>query len=266
MEKKIVFFDIDGTMLNMPAGMYEPLPSTCVAVRELQAQGHYAVVASARGKLPSVLAKLNFDGFVGCNGNYITFQNEVFYDNYFRMDDLVFMLKLFAQYDAPYNFNGSQGIWSSPAGHPLLERHRELFGTAAAAEDEWMFSWQMSDIHASMVTVMFADASAMQACRACLPPDWQVDMYTSENIRMDIHRPGHTKGQGVRFLYEKLGIDFANTVAFGDAGNDLEMMRQVKYGIAMGNATEELKAAAFAVTDCVDQDGIYKALKTYGMI
>lgn len=266
MEKKIVFFDIDGTMLNLPAGMYEPLPSTCEAVRLLQEKGHYAVVASARGRLPAVLEKLNFDGFVGCNGNFITFQQEVLYDNYFKGEHIAFLLRLFREYDAPFNFNGSLGIWSSPAEHPVLQRHRDLFGVALTAGEEWLFSWQPEEIHSGMVTAMFATEKQLAACKDCLPEDWLVDVYTTENIRMDIHLPGHTKGKGVRFLHEKLGIDFANTFAFGDARNDLEMMRQVKYGIAMGNATEELKAAAFAVTDDVDKDGIYKALKLHKVI
>ncbi|WP_091750743.1 Cof-type HAD-IIB family hydrolase [Propionispora vibrioides] len=266
MEKKIVFFDVDGTMLHLPGGMYEPLPSTCEAVRLLQEKGHYAVVASARGKLPAVLEKLNFDGFIGCNGNYITFHQEVLYDNYFKPENLDFLLGLFREYDAPFNFTGSLGIWSSPADHPVLQRHRELFGADLSGDEPWLFSWQPEEIHSGMVTAMFAAEQQMLTCRDCLPKDWLVDMYTTENIRMDIHLPGHTKGKGVRFLHEKLGIDFANTFAFGDARNDLEMMRQVNYGIAMGNATEELKAAAFAVTDDVDKDGIYKALKKYGVI
>lgn len=266
MDKKIVFFDVDGTLLHLPAGLYEPLPSTYEAVRLLQKKGHYAVVASARGRLPAVLEKLNFDGFIGCNGNYITFHQQVLYDNFFQAEHIAFLLQLFREHDVPFNFAGNKGIWSSPAGHPVLQRHRELFGSALTADEEWLFAWQPADIHSGMVTAMFAAEQQMLNCRACLPEDWLVDMYTTENIRMDIHLPGYTKGKGVRFLHEKLGIAFDNTFAFGDARNDLEMMRQVNYGIAMGNATEELKAAAFAVTDDVDKDGIYKALKKYGVI
>lgn len=52
-------------------------------------------------------------------------------------------------------------------------------------------------------------------------------------------------------------------MAFGDAENDMEMIKTVKYGIAMGNAMDSLKQAAWDVTDTNDQMGIAKALDKY---
>ena len=57
------------------------------------------------------------------------------------------------------------------------------------------------------------------------------------------------------------GIDMSETVAFGDGGNDIPMLRKAGIGIAMGNASETVKAAAGYVTDSVDDNGIYNALK-----
>lgn len=50
------------------------------------------------------------------------------------------------------------------------------------------------------------------------------------------------------------------TVAFGDGGNDLSMIRQAGIGVAMGNATDELKRNADYITTSVDDDGILNAL------
>ena len=55
-------------------------------------------------------------------------------------------------------------------------------------------------------------------------------------------------------------------MAFGDGGNDSGMLRHAGIGVAMGNANEEVKAAADYVTTSVDEDGIYKALKHFGVI
>ena len=55
-------------------------------------------------------------------------------------------------------------------------------------------------------------------------------------------------------------------MAFGDGGNDIGMLRHAGIGIAMGNANDEVKAAADYVTASVDEDGIYKALKHFGVI
>ena len=55
-------------------------------------------------------------------------------------------------------------------------------------------------------------------------------------------------------------------MAFGDGDNDIDMLRYAHIGVAMGNAGEHVKTHADYVTACVDDDGIYKALKVYGLL
>ena len=52
------------------------------------------------------------------------------------------------------------------------------------------------------------------------------------------------------------GIAAADTIAFGDSSNDLSMLHAAGIGVAMGNASEEVKAACEAVTLSNDQDGV----------
>ena len=53
---------------------------------------------------------------------------------------------------------------------------------------------------------------------------------------------------------------------FGDGPNDVDMLRDVGFGVAMGNGCAKAKAAANYVTTDVDNDGIYRALKELGVI
>ena len=55
-------------------------------------------------------------------------------------------------------------------------------------------------------------------------------------------------------------------MAFGDGGNDISMLRHAAIGVAMGNASDEVKAAANYVTASVDDDGIKKALEHFNII
>ena len=57
-----------------------------------------------------------------------------------------------------------------------------------------------------------------------------------------------------------------DTYAFGDSMNDYEILKAAGTGIAMGNAVEELKAAADYVTDDIGDAGVYKACVHFGLI
>lgn len=78
---------------------------------------------------------------------------------------------------------------------------------------------------------------------------------------MDCMKPGINKGQAVKLLQESLGIKPEETMAFGDQLNDIEMLNQAYYSFAVGNAREEVKAAARFQTDTNVNDGVLKILK-----
>ena len=65
---------------------------------------------------------------------------------------------------------------------------------------------------------------------------------------------------------EYFHIPMSETYAFGDSMNDLEILQEAGTGIAMGNAVPALKEVADYVTDRIDEDGIYKACKHFGLI
>ena len=69
------------------------------------------------------------------------------------------------------------------------------------------------------------------------------------------------KGQGIRDICAVLGIDSSEVISFGDAANDIPMLREAGMGVAMGNAAETVKAAANMVTLSNNEDGIAAALE-----
>ena len=82
----------------------------------------------------------------------------------------------------------------------------------------------------------------------------------------DITANGADKGKGILAIAQHEGLDAANTIAFGDGGNDTSMIRQAGIGIAMGNAIDELKQQADYVTTTVDEDGILNALRHFCIV
>lgn len=99
----------------------------------------------------------------------------------------------------------------------------------------------------------------MAAMPHCVSARWHPEF-------TDITARGADKGSALHTMAAHLGIDIAETMAFGDGGNDLSIIREAGVGIAMGNALGEVKAAADHVTASVDEDGVALALRHYGVI
>ena len=77
---------------------------------------------------------------------------------------------------------------------------------------------------------------------------------------------GFSKATAIRDICDHFGIDRANTYAFGDSMNDLDMIRYAAHGVAMGNADPRLKEAADYVTKDLSDHGIYHALHYFSLI
>ncbi len=74
------------------------------------------------------------------------------------------------------------------------------------------------------------------------------------------------KDIGIKHVLEIYGLDLENAVAIGDGGNDVSMLKYVPNSIAMGNAKEFVKESATYVTDDIEKDGVYNALKRLKLI
>jgi len=73
---------------------------------------------------------------------------------------------------------------------------------------------------------------------------------------VEVATAGESKAVALEVLVDHLGIQAASAVAFGDGGNDIEMLQWAGTGVAMGNARAEVQAAADQVTAHVDEGGV----------
>lgn len=89
----------------------------------------------------------------------------------------------------------------------------------------------------------------------------KMDVCISGSCYLDFSGKNCNKGRGLSILQEHLGITYEETVAFGNADNDISMIRQAKYGYAVGNASEKLKKAACGVLAPVEEEPVLTKLK-----
>lgn len=89
----------------------------------------------------------------------------------------------------------------------------------------------------------------------------QLSVLRSNAYYLEVMAPGVGKAEGIRILCGHYGISLEEAAVFGDGENDMGMLRAVGYGIAMGNASDQVKAAAAYVTLSNEEEGIYEAIK-----
>jgi Cof subfamily protein (haloacid dehalogenase superfamily) len=93
--------------------------------------------------------------------------------------------------------------------------------------------------------------------------DGRAVVTVSHPMFLEFVAPGVSKGAAVRWLARRLGVDLRDTLAIGDQLNDLEMIAEVGFGVAMPHGPAELQAAASLVARPFDEDGAAQVLETY---
>jgi hydroxymethylpyrimidine pyrophosphatase-like HAD family hydrolase len=78
---------------------------------------------------------------------------------------------------------------------------------------------------------------------------------------LEFAKAGVTKGAGMDFLAEHIGFTKAQTVAFGDGENDVELVEWPDYGVAVANAHERVKAVARWVCPPAEEEGVAQVLE-----
>ncbi len=254
---KAVFFDIDGTLVSFET--HEIPDSARRALQKLRENGIRVFIATGRGKDGlSCLEGLTFDGYITLNGQYCYVDDKVIYENTVPQEDLAILLEELEKHPFPCGFTMEHNkifnyrdervdlIHSitkndnHPAGDVSGVLHEKIYQCMAfISEDE--------------------EKELMKKLTRCTSARWHPSF-------CDISPIGGTKQNGIDQLLKYYGIDLSETMAFGDGGNDRQMLEHVSLAVAMGNAAEELKEIADYITDDVEHDGVEKALIHFGLI
>ncbi|MFO6495256.1 MULTISPECIES: Cof-type HAD-IIB family hydrolase [Bacillus] len=256
MDKKLIFFDIDGTIYDhdkkIPA-------STKRAISDLKAHGHHVFIATGRAPfmVGEVLEELDIHSFVSYNGQYVVFEGEVIYKNPLSAASLESLLEHSDQCGHPIVFMGEEGMRASIGDHPSILEGIGSLKVAPPQPDRSYY--QGRDI---FQVLLFCDEKDEEQYRRFR----EFNFIRWHERSTDVLPAGGSKAEGIKKVIEKLPFARKDTYAFGDGLNDLKMIEFAGTGVAMGNAVEELKKIADFVTKPVDEDGIAYAVEALGLL
>ncbi len=263
MNKKTIFFDIDGTLLGTKDGsyFYTP-PSTLEALDLLKKNGHRIAVCS--GRQESFIHKFfpgYFTSFVAMNGTHVVFDGTTIYDLPFPTEKVAELMRHFDSFGCSYTFIGKDRAWGRNLPQEYIKKLNYLYGF----DDFLSNQWEPEEVQANMMDFIFRNEEDYERCRGAFTEGMILNRHPG-NLAADLSFKGTDKANGIRYFLEHTGIPKEDTIAFGDGYNDITMMGAVGFGIAMGNAVDEVKQAAGYVTDSIFEDGIFNALKHFELI
>lgn len=257
MNRKIVFFDLDGTVLN---NNKEILQSTKMAIRGLQESGIYTAIATGRGPQEMLWAckELNIDTYVAINGAYAVFNGiEVHLEN-IAQKEVVRLVDTIERYKHSAAFITHNDTWALDKGHPLIHQCLHTLKMDYPRVDKELH------IHRPInQAVVYCQDKYDHIYRAKHP---NLEFIRFHEVGMDAMEKGNSKEVGIKKIIKAGGFKRENTYAFGDELNDLGMLSFVKYGIAMGNSVPKVKEVADYITTSNEEDGIWNACKHLGLL
>lgn len=155
-------------------------------------------------------------------------------------------------------FNGDDWVITDPAG-PRVEHERRTVGYGPVVADSFEGHLQAVGKIFGVTNDAPRLAEAETAVRAALGPDGIA--MRSQAYYLDITPPGADKGAAVLALCELLGADPKRTAVIGDMANDVAMFHVAGLSVAMGQAPDDVKAAASAVTAANTEEGFARAVE-----
>jgi hypothetical protein len=276
-KNKLLFFDIDGTLVGFDGKIPE---STYNALDMARSKGHKVFICTGRSRcqIYDYLLAYGFDGIVAATGAYVEYEGKVIRHVTMGEEKISRLIEYFEAEKISYTLQATQCQVSSPA---MMEVMKETLGRQIKKlkrEDDpnVLASVKLvDDLKLSPEKYAFAEKAmyygspiGLKEVTAALSPYFDVTASSIENpdeTSGEITMAGINKASGMQAIGEFLKCGREDMIAFGDGPNDIDMLKYAGIGVAMGNAGEYTKTAADMVTDPINEDGIYNALKRLGL-
>lgn len=257
MNIRAAFFDIDGTLLSFRT--HKVSPGTVHAFDRLHNQGILTFISSGRPKVLIPDMPVHFDGYITMNGGYCFVGNEILLENPIPQDETDRWLRYAQKNGICTMIFTEHEMFVNRLDDPVANaiRNQLEFTMPPQLDIGKMLGRKCYQIITVMPPEKDAEVAAMLP--HCRLPRWHPAF--SDLVHRD-----NSKAIGIQAVLNRFGIDRSECIGFGDGGNDIEMLEYCGIGVAMGNASDDVKSHADFVTTSVDDEGILTALEQLGIL
>lgn len=250
---KALFFDVDGTLVSFKT---HTIPQSAIdAIHEVREKGIKVFIATGR-PIPFInnLDGLEYDGIMSVNGAcFTTNEGETVFCKTVPHEDVKKIYDYAKENGLPVTFASRTKAYSINS----TETSDEVFKLLNIELPLDTYDLETNKEEIMQVIAFFTETQEQYILNNILT---HCDAHRWHPHFADCILKGTSKASGIDEVIKYYGIELSETMAFGDGGNDIQMLEHAGIGVAMGNATEEVKKYAKLVTDSVDNDGIAKIL------
>jgi Cof subfamily protein (haloacid dehalogenase superfamily) len=273
--KKIVFIDVDGTLVNEKMAVPESAEAAC---RTAIKKGHILCLCSGRQRsLMEDLMGFGFQAVISAGGASIEVDRNVIFQG--LMDDSLArkIIDFFMERKTPFTLERDTELIGSPllfswfdqlkakAPHvaPYIDMYIKYEHVIRA--EEGMFYGNVGKIVFGSIEPGFFSAVVAEFGGECdIMHTSMVSLYGHEGGEMTAK--GLNKGYAVEIVLKHYGLSKADAIGIGDSDNDRSMLAACGIGIAMGNSRDDFKKIADFVTSDINDAGIERAFKQYKLV
>lgn len=275
-EIKLIALDMDGTLFNNQGEIAKKERETLKKATEA---GVAVAVATGRAysELPiEMLSEIGIRYAITGNGSgvYRLPDGVNIYSDCIDTEVVCEILEKLKRMDVYYDIYVEGKVYGEPSVEPLIRRmdmpealHEHIFKTRNWVEDLTAYI-KKSGKNVEKTTINFAlledgTYQGREETAHLLDHYPQVQYLCGGYHNWEFTRTGVTKGTGLKFLAERIGVSMTQTMACGDSENDLPMLEEAYLAVAMENAMEEVKAASDFVTLSNEESGVSYAVDRF---
>ncbi len=262
MDTKLIFFDIDGTILDEHTHTV-PLSAINAIKKAQQNGGQYFInTGRPRSTIDKIITDLPFDGFIcGC-GTYIEHHHQELFRTELSEEQRRLVIQSSFECKIEAVLEGKEGVYfPENCQHSFIKDIKHQYEQNGFP----VYTYSKNDlIMFDKYAAWYYEDSKIDTYRETLSPYFEIiqrDVDFLEIIPLD-----YSKASGIQFITDYLGNSLENTISIGDSTNDIAMLKYTKDSVAMGNSNPLLFDIVTYITSDINDDGIKNALKHFNII